>query len=483
MGLGQSKPYQYPWNPDPRFPPQFQQRSQQPFIPAYVPAMYPQQRPVYPQPGFIPPVYGQGAVLPPQQLHYFPQESYRRRKSRRPTPPRRSPSESHQRRQTAVRPDLPSPERNPSRRAPTPFIPPMAEAVEEEDEEEEEEEEEIDRSRNVAAERERPASRQSPIHYEQPPAAVHGDMSVLQPMAPASRGVYGPSGLKPLTPLKNPLPPPPKDLYEMSPYKTLLTLPQTTALLTATYGPQQATVSVAPLDPDGNANRKKSIFRAFSRKDKKNQPEQQKPVFIPVFLGPNSQSQQPSNQPQRSSTQARPVRFPRFQSQRRPFAGSGPRDVPPPTTAEPTTGGLSTEGPYRGDSSSVLSDALSAPIPPHPTNPPTLKFDQYQSYPQFMNHSPHRVVWEGLTYPTAFHLHEALKFLDLRPDIAEQIRTRVNVHDVYPLSAKYVAFQRPDWGDQFLLLVYFVLSIWTGFYLMVLFPFGLLDGRRVVCQI
>ena len=218
------------------------------------------------------------------------------------------------------------------------------------------------------------------------------------------------------------------------------------------------------MDSNGAVNRKKSIFQAFSRKDKKPQPEQQKPVFIPVFIPASSQPQQPSNQPQRSAT--RLPRSRRFQSQQRPFGGSGPRDVPTPNTAEPTTRGLSTGGPHRDDSSSVSSEAFSPPIPPHPTNPPTLKFDQHQSYPQFMNHSPHRVIWNGLMYPTAFHLHEALKFLDLRPDIAEQIRKCANIQDVYPLLVKYVEFQRPDWGDQFLLTVYFfffVLSIWACF--------------------
>ena len=90
-----------------------------------------------------------------------------------------------------------------------------------------------------------------------------------------------------------------------------------------------------------------------------------------------------------------------------------------------------------------------------------------------MNHSPHRVIWNGLMYPTAFHLHEALKFLDLRPDIAEQIRKCANIQDVYPLSVKYVEFQRPDWGDQFLLTVYFFFfrSLNLGLlYLIVLFP-------------
>jgi predicted NAD-dependent protein-ADP-ribosyltransferase YbiA (DUF1768 family) len=116
-----------------------------------------------------------------------------------------------------------------------------------------------------------------------------------------------------------------------------------------------------------------------------------------------------------------------------------------------------------------LSEALSLPIPPRPTDPPTIKFDQVGSYTQFMNHSPHRVVWKGRPYPTALHLHEALRFLDYRPDIAEQIRRCGSVHEVYPLTAKYVDQQRPDWGEQFLPLVrLFRISV-TWFNLFFLF--------------
>ena len=83
MGLGQSK--QHRWTRDPRYPIDFQQHQHppQPFIPGYtMPVGYPQPT-MYPQQGFIPPVYGQGAALPPSQLHYFPEGRPRRHKTRR----------------------------------------------------------------------------------------------------------------------------------------------------------------------------------------------------------------------------------------------------------------------------------------------------------------------------------------------------------------------------------------------------------------
>lgn len=72
----------------------------------------------------------------------------------------------------------------------------------------------------------------------QPPVTGRID-DVLRPLTPPGRAAFGPSGSRPREPLSNPLPAPPRDLYEMTPYKSLLTLPQTTALLTASYGTAQ----------------------------------------------------------------------------------------------------------------------------------------------------------------------------------------------------------------------------------------------------
>jgi hypothetical protein len=70
-----------------------------------------------------------------------------------------------------------------------------------------------------------------------------------------------------------------------------------------------------------------------------------------------------------------------------------------------------------------------------------------------MNHSAHRVLYQNQIYPSATHLHEAMKYLDHRPDIAERIRQCPNPADVYPLSAEYQKHQRPDWSQVYLQLV------------------------------
>jgi hypothetical protein len=67
----------------------------------------------------------------------------------------------------------------------------------------------------------------------------------------------------------------------MSSYKSVLTLPQTTALLTATY-PRQEPLTAGSLTLDPSMKRKKSgiggILRTFSRKD------EQKPVAKVLFV-------------------------------------------------------------------------------------------------------------------------------------------------------------------------------------------------------
>lgn len=78
-----------------------------------------------------------------------------------------------------------------------------------------------------------------------------------------------------------------------------------------------------------------------------------------------------------------------------------------------------------------------------------IEFSQ-ASLPEFVNHSPHRVMYKNKIYPSAMHLHEAMKFLETKPELAETIRTTENVEDVYPLTASLQAWVRPDWGTVFL---------------------------------
>ena len=57
------------------------------------------------------------------------------------------------------------------------------------------------------------------------------------------------------------------------------------------------------------------------------------------------------------------------------------------------------------------------------------------------------MVYRNLPYPTALHLFEARKFLDHRPDLAEQIRRCERVEWVTMVSGQLAAYTRRDWGS------------------------------------
>ncbi|KAJ7582637.1 hypothetical protein C8J56DRAFT_1028678 [Mycena floridula] len=232
---------------------------------------------------------------------------------------------------------------------------------------------------------------------------------ILQPITPAQNpSVYGPPGSRQMPPLRNPLPPPPRDLYELSPYKSLINdLTQTTALLTASYSSQPAAPAAPRRSKTGLFGGKKSggLFRSLSSARREpNSPTSGQPDvrFVPVFV--------PSANVASSST------------------------VPAPNNIGQSNPGAFTAG--AGPSQSI----------------PPIRFSQAENNPfsGFINHSPHRITYNGVLYPTATHLFEAMKFPHRR-DMAEQIRLARNVGDVYPLSASFEqeAGIRPDWSNAF----------------------------------
>jgi hypothetical protein len=199
-----------------------------------------------------------------------------------------------------------------------------------------------------------------------------------------------------------------------------------------------------------SAQRKKAgksgLFRAFSKRGKKESdsghPQTQ---FIPVFVSSATEETKPS-------TQAAIANLVRSQSQQTRVTSL------PPMPITPNTGGLrnvqasphSAHTHSSGDNSSSQDSVEPIPpVPPMPMTAPTLHFDQKGLLSTFLTHSPHRVLYDGKIYPTALHLHEALKFLDHRPDIAELIRN-CPVAEVYPLAAKFQGHVRPDWNSRFI---------------------------------
>ncbi|KAG2013131.1 GTP cyclohydrolase II [Coprinopsis cinerea AmutBmut pab1-1] len=68
-------------------------------------------------------------------------------------------------------------------------------------------------------------------------------------------------------------------------------------------------------------------------------------------------------------------------------------------------------------------------------------------YSRFFHRSPHPIRHDGRLYPTAAHLFEAMKYLKLNPELAEQIRLCSDVDAVYRLSEHCSHYCRPDWNE------------------------------------
>lgn len=238
---------------------------------------------------------------------------------------------------------------------------------------------------------------------------------VLEPLEPAEPGVFGPSHGRARAPLSNPLPPPPRDIYEMSPYKALLNLPHTTELL-ANYG--QTEPQLQPhfqSTKETKKPKKGGLFRAFSRRSEENKEKEPKVLYVPIVM--------PANNPTAGGSTGRLPAMP-------PLGGPNPSDT------------------------LARSFSVSNPPIPRPPSPagshvrdPPIRFNQDTEHAGFLNHSPYRVIYENHVYPTATHLLEALKFMPHRMDIVTQIRACADVADVYPLSATLQQHARKDWAQ------------------------------------
>ena len=227
-------------------------------------------------------------------------------------------------------------------------------------------------------------------------------------------------------------------------------MPQTSALLTASYGPHLATVTtnVQPAKVERKKSIGKSLLRAFSKREKKPDPQPQV-HFVPVFVPSTDQNHSqtashPVAQTYPTETAQQAADLMRSMSQqnhalptRAPMHATAP--VPPSAMRQ------NNPRPISVMASTHSADAMFPPIPPNPSSPPAVRFDQDSPFAIFMNHSPHRVIYRGVTYLTAAHLFEAMKFIDSHPDIAEHIRACPDVQALYSLTNQYSSSIRPDW--------------------------------------
>ncbi|KAJ7180435.1 hypothetical protein C8R46DRAFT_1069435 [Mycena filopes] len=252
---------------------------------------------------------------------------------------------------------------------------------------------------------------------------------VLQPLPAPNPAVFGPppSQQPHRPPLANPLPTPPRDLYELSPYNTLLNLPQTTALLTAAYAQQGG---LPPSYGRRRGTRTGGLLRALTGRGRKEEDVH----FVPVFIG---------GQPQPAANS----------SSQQPLPGS-------PGVSGPQLAGLVDRDP------GPIPQDRPFPVPRQNSNDGQQTFmspirfsGATPDYYAFLNHSPYRVMYNGgynndLYYPTVMHLHEAMRFLPNDPALAERIRTCPDVAQVHPLSEElarlYPTSVRSNWATAYL---------------------------------
>lgn len=208
----------------------------------------------------------------------------------------------------------------------------------------------------------------------------------------------------------NPLPSPPKDIWDTTPYRQVLQeLPKDITLSLNVEHMEEMENMMA--QPTGPISRLGNLFGSSSKRKGKSR----KGLFR-AFSTSGGDSE-PGGHHHRSNTVT--------------------SFVIPPTTVMPV--GINT---YTG--SGAPRQAM-----PVPDRGPPVKFDHTGELSGFVNHSPHRVLYKDKMYPTAMHLLEAMKFTE-HPRLQERIRKCTDVADMYPLSASLQDHVRPDWGQVFL---------------------------------
>ena len=301
-----------------------------------------------------------------------------------------------------------------------------------------------------------------PAHYVRPPSSDSSSEDGEAPQIPIPPTATAQFALRNLMAQRpdsivfhhHPLPEPPKDVFEYSPYIGLLeslhrppdeilghhnrsaSLPQATGYIVTPVGSQA----------QRQKKHRKGLFRTLSEKitGKSRRTPPPEPMTMPVmqpvmFAPPPGQVQgphvpifdpahfQPGAIP---PTQAAPVFIP-------PSPAHSPAPPPPPPKAP---------SPAPSAHSAIYSprrqSGVFAP----------LKIDLVGELAGLTHISPHEVEYNNKLFPSAMHAVEAQRFAASKPDIVEQIRQSHSLDHVRSIVAQNSAFARPDW-DQIVLNV------------------------------
>lgn len=315
------------------------------------------------------------------------------------------------------------------------------------------------------------------------------------PLPPPNQAVYGPPGPRPRTPLSNPLPPPPRDLYELEPYRAL------------TEGMREFWAYPWRSDrPDDNEpgssrrvrhQRSKSegggLFGSWGKsRSKEKKPKKEKKsggLFRSFSLTSGSRNAIPTAVPARGR-QRRPD-IPRsmmemlgapnpgsvqqvqgteqqiyVDTRRTPGqaqAGSAPvipGGTPHPNSLSPMTI-FNMRSPAQARTPMLPASTRMAQGPIHPFTPfgaplqPPIVFSTQDSpeYSGFLLSSPHQIEFRAVFWPTAYHLLEAMRFMrdHAEPPEMKELQEAVRMCRTIPEVQAFVTggaqWGRQDWDE------------------------------------
>ncbi|KAI0690859.1 hypothetical protein BC835DRAFT_1362774 [Cytidiella melzeri] len=270
--------------------------------------------------------------------------------------------------------------------------------------------------------------------------------------APLGPGQYGPQRHQYERPESvkfshNPLPTPPKDIFEASPYigllKDLHRPVEETTLRRTTTSPQYATAYiVSPTGSQASREKKprKGLFRSLSNRlagKPRREPEPQAAYQVPIILAsaPVMPGVVPGN-----------IYSPAVPPPGMVWSSGGPQGQVPGETMRSNTPQPQAP-PSPAPSHRSHRSHRSRHSPRRSPRPLPLKIDLHNQFAGLTHLSSHRVHHDRKLYPSAFHLLEALRFIDTRPDLSEQIRRCPSADEVKAIVSQNSAFCRPDWEN------------------------------------
>ncbi|THV02989.1 DUF1768-domain-containing protein [Dendrothele bispora CBS 962.96] len=313
-----------------------------------------------------------------------------------------------------------------------------------------------------------PFSRPADLHEEDDEDSEEADLDRDEPVLPegssrhlhrahyisephVNTAVPPPPVMKPLSPhAPNPLPLPPRDIFESEEYKAVMRGPiGTSAVLATMYPPKEIRESQHQRSKSGlfgKRSSKRGLFRSLTGTHKKKDEDPDIAMgngirLLPIPVG--ARDYHKLTTPSVSASSAEHPTFPHpppgvaaMTSNQQPvpflMAGADP-NAAPPAPAQPMP---------------VPTPAPSPSAIPSDSTEPLYFSQTHPDYGGFLPHSHHRIVHEGQQYKSATHLHEALKYPN-HPHIAEAIRACTTLSDIFHIATSNADRARPDWAFKF----------------------------------